>query len=156
MKRSLANRFYLKKQLYTLQMDEGKEMRKHLDDFNKLMLDLSAVGVNMEEEDQAIILLSSLPKTYEHFVDTMLYGKQTMTLSEVNAALNLKELQKKSDAKGESNAEGLTVRGRTEKRDSKKNRFKSRSKSRNQKDNSGSKKCFKCHKEGHIKRLCHE
>lgn len=144
MKRSLANRLYLKKQLYTLQMDEAKEMRKHLDDFNRIMLDLTAVGVNIDEEDQAIILLSSLPKSYEHFVDTMLYGKQTLTLSEVKSALNSKELQKRSDAKVETAAEGLTIRGRTEKKDTKKNRNKSRSKSRG--GNSGAKKCYKCHK----------
>ena len=72
---SLANRLYLKKKLYTLQMEEGKDMRKHLDEFNKIMLNLNKIGVKLEEEDHAIILLSSLPKLYEHFVDTMLYGK---------------------------------------------------------------------------------
>lgn len=32
MKKSLTNRLYLKKCLYTLQMDEGKEIHKHLDE----------------------------------------------------------------------------------------------------------------------------
>ncbi|KAL3628744.1 hypothetical protein CASFOL_027790 [Castilleja foliolosa] len=32
MKKSLANRLYLKKKLYTLQMDNGKEIRRHLDE----------------------------------------------------------------------------------------------------------------------------
>ena len=68
-----------------------------LDDFNRIMLDLTNIGVKIEEEDQAIILLSSLPKPYEHFVNTLLYGKQTLTMSEVKAALNSKELQKKGE-----------------------------------------------------------
>ena len=99
MKESLANRLYLKNKLYTLHMEEGKDLRKHLDEFNKVMLDLTNIGAKIDEEDQAIILLSSLPKPYEHFVDTMLYGKQTFTMSEVKYALNSKELQRKVEMK---------------------------------------------------------
>ena len=73
-----------------MKMDESRELRRHLDDFNKIILDLNNLGVKIEEEDQAIILLSSLPKMYEHFVDTILYGKDTLTMSEVKAALNSK------------------------------------------------------------------
>ena len=95
MKRSSANRLYLKKNLYTLHMGLGKDLRKHLDDFNKVMLDLLGIGVNIEEEDQAIILLSSRPKVYDHFVDTMLYGKETLKMSEVKVTLNSRKLQRK-------------------------------------------------------------
>lgn len=35
---------YLKKKLYTFNMDENKVMRKHLDDFNKIILDLAGIG----------------------------------------------------------------------------------------------------------------
>lgn len=41
----------------------------------------------------------------------MLYGKDTLTMDEVIAALNSKELQRKSDGK-ESNGDSLSVRGR--------------------------------------------
>ena len=81
MKKSFANKLYLKKKLYTLRIDETRELRKHLDDFNKIILDLNNLGVKIDEEDQAIILLSSLPKIYEHFVDTILYGKDSLTMS---------------------------------------------------------------------------
>ena len=65
---------------------------KHLDDYNKIILDLNNLGVKIEDEDQAIILLSSLPKMYEHFVDTILYGKEPLTMTGVKAALNSKEI----------------------------------------------------------------
>uniref|UniRef100_A0A803NHF4 Retrovirus-related Pol polyprotein from transposon TNT 1-94 n=1 Tax=Cannabis sativa TaxID=3483 RepID=A0A803NHF4_CANSA len=35
MKRSLANKLYLKKKLYTLRMDESKDLRRHLDDYKQ-------------------------------------------------------------------------------------------------------------------------
>lgn len=68
-------------------MEDSKDLRKHLDDFYKLILDLNNVDVRIKQEDQGIILLSSPPKTYEHIVDTMLYGKETHTMTEVKLAM---------------------------------------------------------------------
>ena len=36
---------------------------------------LKSVDVRIEEEDQALLLLSSLPKSYEGIVDTLVYGR---------------------------------------------------------------------------------
>ena len=168
MKKSLANKLYLKKKLYTLRMEESRELRKDLDDFNKIILDLNNLGVKIDEEDQAIILLSSLPKIYEHFVDTILYGKDTLTMSEVKAALNSKEIQKKGDEKGDTNGEGLLVVSRKfQKKEYKGGQNKSsgfknaqfKSDSRNQSNGAGSrgstgKQCFYCKKEGHFRDEC--
>uniref|UniRef100_A0A803QJK4 Retrovirus-related Pol polyprotein from transposon TNT 1-94 n=1 Tax=Cannabis sativa TaxID=3483 RepID=A0A803QJK4_CANSA len=76
LKKSLANKLHLKKKLYTMRMDETKDLKKHLDEFNKIILDLSNICVKIEDEDQGILLLSRLPKSSEHFVDTTLYGKE--------------------------------------------------------------------------------
>lgn len=107
MKKSLTNRLYLKKKLNTLQMEESKE--KHLDDYNRIMLDLNDAGVKQDEEDQDIILLSSLPRVYEHFVDTTLYGRQTLTVTEINSTLNSEELQRKYEVASEVSGEGINV-----------------------------------------------
>lgn len=74
-----------------------------------------------------------------------MYGRDSLSLEEVQSALYSKELKKKSVIKEEA-AEGLTVRGRQEKRDFKpKNQSRSKSKPKNR-------KCFVCHKEGHFKK----
>ena len=99
LKKSLAKRLYMKRRLYTFSMKDGTTMKDHLDEFNKLILDLENVSINLEDEDRALILLSFLPDSYEHFVDTLLYGRQTLTLKDVKSALESKDLKKRAKGK---------------------------------------------------------
>nr|GEV12070.1 retrovirus-related Pol polyprotein from transposon TNT 1-94 [Tanacetum cinerariifolium] len=104
MTKSLANKLDMKKKLYTFYM-------------------------RFEDEDLSLLLLNSLPASYEHFVDTLLYGREALTLEDVMATLNSKEIKERSKAKGDD-GEGLYVRGRTDCKDSRQSKKKSRSKSR--------------------------
>ncbi|GJS04380.1 retrovirus-related pol polyprotein from transposon TNT 1-94, partial [Tanacetum coccineum] len=148
MTKSLANKLYLKKKLYTFYMPAGRKISEHIDEFNKIVLDLANIEVKFEDEDLALLLLTSLPASYEHFVDTLLYGREALTLEDVMATLNSKEIKERSKAKGDD-GEGLYVRGRTDRRDSRQSRGKSRSKSRG-----GRLKCYICQSEDHLKRNC--
>ncbi|KAG5548449.1 hypothetical protein RHGRI_013958 [Rhododendron griersonianum] len=85
--KSLTNRLSLKKQLYALSMPEGGNINEHLDEFNRLITELEAIGAKIEEEKKAIILLVSLPISYEHLQTTLLFGKDTLGLDEVIATL---------------------------------------------------------------------
>ena len=87
MSNSLTNRLYLKKQLYGLKMSEGSDVRNHINQFNKCITQLLSLEVEIEAEDQAIILLSSLPRSYETLVTTLLVGKTTLAVDEVTTAL---------------------------------------------------------------------
>ncbi|KAK2969245.1 hypothetical protein RJ640_003479 [Escallonia rubra] len=72
MSKSLSNRLYLKKDLYQLRMDEGSDLGDHISEFNRLVSQLSSIDVKLEEEDQGILLLSSLQKSYETLKTTLL------------------------------------------------------------------------------------
>ncbi|GJV95963.1 retrotransposon protein, putative, ty1-copia subclass [Tanacetum coccineum] len=100
MTKSLANKLYLKKKLYTFSMPTGRKISEHIDEFNKIVLDLSNIEVKFEDEDLALLLLTSLPTSYEQFVDTLLYGREALTLEAVMATLNSKEIKERSKAKG--------------------------------------------------------
>jgi len=60
MKKSLTNRLYLKQRLYTIKMKEDIPLCDHLDEFNKILMDLKNIDVQVDDEDQALILLWSL------------------------------------------------------------------------------------------------
>nr|GEW16433.1 retrotransposon protein, putative, Ty1-copia subclass [Tanacetum cinerariifolium] len=128
MTKSLISKLYLKK-LYTFYMLAGRKIFEHIDEFNKIVLDLANTEVKFKDEDLALLLLTSLPASYEHFMDTLLYGREALTLEDVMATLNSKEIKERSKAKG-NDGEGLYVKGRTDRRDSRQSRGKSKSKSR--------------------------
>lgn len=125
-------------------MEENNSLSAHVDALNKIILDLEDIGVKIKDKDKAIILLSSLPHSYEHFVDTLLYGRQTLTMQDVNESLSSKESSKKSEIR---DVEGLTARERIEKRESWKGKKKMEIKVKKK-----TLKCFMCHKEGYFKR----
>ncbi|GJW67514.1 hypothetical protein Tco_0121938 [Tanacetum coccineum] len=74
MTKSLANKLYLKKKLYTYYMSSGMKLVDHIDEFNKLILDLANIDIEIEDEDETLMLLMSLTSSYENLVETLLYG----------------------------------------------------------------------------------
>ncbi|KAH9679596.1 hypothetical protein KPL71_026196 [Citrus sinensis] len=154
LKKSMAKRLYIKRKLYTFSIKEGTIMKDHLDELNKLILDFENVIIILDDEDMALILLSSLPDTYEHFVDTLLCGRQTLTLKDVKNALESKDLKMRADGKDHSARDGLVAKAKTEKKVNKDK------KNKNQKEKTDKKKkkrkCYLCQKEGHYIKDCFE
>ncbi|GJZ68967.1 hypothetical protein Tco_0632517 [Tanacetum coccineum] len=114
MTKSLANRLYLKKKLYIYYMSPGMKLGDHIDEFNKLILDLANIDIEIEDEDQALMLLTSLPSSYENFVETLLYGRESLTMEDVLATLNSRELKKRTEGTKEETGDGLYVRRRSD------------------------------------------
>jgi len=107
--KTLTNKLYLKKQLYTLDMRECTNSLSHLNMFNVLITQLANLGVKIEEEDKAILLLNSLPSSYDNLVTTILYDKTTIELKDVISALLLNE---KMREKPENQGHALITEGR--------------------------------------------
>ncbi|GJU97609.1 zinc finger, CCHC-type containing protein [Tanacetum coccineum] len=149
MTKSLANKLYLKKKLFTFYMHSGKKLSEPIDEFNKLIGDLANIDVDIDDEDQALMLLTSLPPSYDNFVETLLYGKESLTLEDVLSSLNSWELKKRTDVKDDG--DGLYVRGRSDNRGNQ-GRGSSRSKSKGKR--TYKLKCYICNSEDHLKKDC--
>ncbi|KAK2978569.1 hypothetical protein RJ640_006688 [Escallonia rubra] len=68
-------------------MDEGLDLDNHISEFNRLVSQFLSIDVKINEEDQAILLLSSLPKSYETLKTTLLIRKETLLVDDVVSAL---------------------------------------------------------------------
>ncbi|GMJ10713.1 hypothetical protein HRI_004740500 [Hibiscus trionum] len=134
-------------------MQEGQELAQHVNIFNQIITDLTQLDVKIEDEDKAMVLLYSLPSSYEHMVTTLTYGKETIKVEEIIAAL-LAHNQRMQNTCESSHDDGLYVKGNHDnKRKSEKEgsgRRNSRSKSRDK----NTFRCYKCKEPGHMKRDC--
>ena len=81
------HRLYLTKQLFELKMNEGIDVSDHITKFNKYVTQLLSVKIKINKENQIIILLASLPKSYEAIMITLLIGKTMLTSDEKSMAL---------------------------------------------------------------------
>ncbi|KAI8571313.1 hypothetical protein RHMOL_Rhmol01G0109800 [Rhododendron molle] len=79
-------------------MSEGANFNDHSDEFNRLLTELGVIGAKIEEEDKGILLLVSLPPSHEHLRTTLMYGKDTLGLDEVVAALLSHESMRRNES----------------------------------------------------------
>ena len=85
--KSLTSKLFLKMKLYELRLKEGGSFADHLDEFNRLCTELEAIDAKIQEENKSIVLLVSLPSSYEHLRTTLMYDKDTLGFDEVVASL---------------------------------------------------------------------
>ena len=150
LKKSGQNKLLMKKRLFRFDYQPGTTMNEHITMFNQLVADLLNLDVNFEDEDLALMLLSSLPDEFEHLETTLLHGKENVSLDAVCSALYSRELRKQDKMKKKVAAadEALVARGRQQSQ-SKGRRGRSKSKSRVAKD-----ECAFCREKGHWKKDC--
>lgn len=106
---------YLKARFFTFKMQDHQKLQDHIDEFNKLCLDLENIDVRYDDEDQTLVLLHSFLRSYKTFVDILKHGRDKSSLDDVIVALNSKELRFKLDGKS-TPGDILSVRSRSMKR----------------------------------------
>ncbi|GJU60797.1 retrovirus-related pol polyprotein from transposon TNT 1-94 [Tanacetum coccineum] len=153
-KASSTIRLFLKMELYSLKLEEGSNLHDHINSFNQLVCQLANVDDAIKDEEQALLMLSSLPKSYKPFVQTMLTGRTTLTFEDVLKALRDNERMTGNDSSSSSDKLLLaddSGRGRNFQRGSSKGRSKSRM--GGDRDMSVV-ECYYCGDKGHMQVRC--
>lgn len=65
------NKMHAMKRLFLLKMKDGVTVRKHVNEFNSIVAQLKALKVNLDEEVLCLLLLSSLPPSWDTLVTTV-------------------------------------------------------------------------------------
>ena len=133
--KSLANRLVLKQRLFTFRMNEGELLRDHISQFITLLNDLKNVEVHIDDEDQAMLLLCSLPSSYKSFRETLIYGRDKLSFEDVKGhLLSRDKLDNEFDLNSKADRQA-SVLVASKKRD---------------------KRCRYCKKLGHVKADCYK
>ena len=94
-------------------MKKESSIPDHIIAFNEIILDLEDINMKIDDEDKAMIMLCSSSSSLEHLVDTLMYGRQALSMADVKETLSSKAKIKKEPR----DEEGLTVKRRKNKRE---------------------------------------
>ena len=63
-------------------MHEGTTIKSHISNFSPIINDLDKIEVKIEDEDQALLLLCSLPSSCKSFREAIIYGGKSTKVKE--------------------------------------------------------------------------
>src|ERR1044072_739990 len=92
-------------------MQEGGDLVNHLTVFNNALAKLTRLGIKVDDDVKAVILLCSLPPSYAHLVTTLTYGKYTVKLDDISSTLLAHEQMSRGVEEKGSSGDGLFVKG---------------------------------------------
>lgn len=73
MKKAIDNHAHLKNKIFQFDYTRGRSLGDHVNNFNKIILCLKSLEVQVDDEDKAILLLNSLLESYKHLSTMLIY-----------------------------------------------------------------------------------
>jgi hypothetical protein len=97
MTKSLTNKIFFNRFLYSLQMKEGTKITDHLNVFNTLVFQLSSIQVKYEDEDKEVKLLCSLLESWGHLFTSICFStKDTIDYDTFVGVMLSEEMRRRS------------------------------------------------------------
>ena len=153
------NKVHLMKKLFNLKMAEGASVAQHLNEFNTITNQLSSIEIDFDDKIRALIVLASLPNSWEavRMAVSNSTGKSKLSNEDVRDLVLSDEVHRKDS--GETSSSGaalnLEARGRSQERNSVRGRSKS-SKGKSKSKFGRQPECWNCGKTSHFKKNCRE
>ena len=157
---SANNKVHLMKKLFNLKMAENASVAQHLNEFNIITNQLSSVEIDFDDEIRALIVLASLPNSWEAMRMTVRNstGKEKLKYNDIRDLILVEEIRRRdaSESLGSGSTLNLETRGRGNDKNSNQGRSKSRNSNWNRsKSRSGQQvQCQNCGKTGHFRNQC--
>ena len=101
----LNNKMFLIKQMLSLKYHDGSRMTDHLNNFQGIMNQLSAMGIKFDEEIQGLLLLGSIPDSQETFRTSLSNSAPNGVISMDSAKSSVlnEEMRRKTQGSSSSN-----------------------------------------------------
>jgi hypothetical protein len=158
-KSSTNNKMHLMKKLFNLKMSEEASVAQHLNEFNTIMNQLSSVKIDFDDEIRALIVLASLPNSWEamRMVVSSFAGNSKLKYEDIRDLILSDEIRRRDSS--EASYSGAALNLETRGRGYGKNFGRGRSRSRKGRTESGfgnQPECWNCGKTDHFKKNCKE
>jgi hypothetical protein len=154
-RKTAQNKAFMIRRLVNLKYKDGQSVTEHLSNFQGLLNELSTMKLVLDDEVQALLMLSSLPDSWETLVVSLSNSAPNgvMTMGMVKDSMFNEEARRKEHGIS-SHTEALVTEKRGRSKSRKPRGDDSRDKSRGISKTRKEIKCFHCGKLGHMKRQC--
>ena len=89
--KSLPNRVHAQLKLYGFKMQDQRSIDENVDDFLKIVGELSHLSIEVPEEVQEVLLLNALPTRYDQLKETLKYSHEAIKVEDVTSSAKSKE-----------------------------------------------------------------
>ena len=150
-KKTMGNIISLLRRLVNLKYKDGGNIIEHINLFQSLANKLVAMKMNIDDEMQELLLLSSLPENWETYMVTIYNStpEGTLTIDIVKDSLLNEDARRKEQGESSSRA-FVTEKQERRRRSHSRNLHGYRGRSKSRRDI----KCFHCNRPGHKKKEC--
>ena len=95
-KPSSSSKLILIRQLFNVKMNETTWLTSHINTFSRVLFELSSQRINFEEEVKTLVLLSSIPASWEVFCTTFVNNYPKLNLDETIGQVLTEDIRRKS------------------------------------------------------------
>jgi len=110
-KPSTNNKVHLMKKLFNLKMAEGASVAQHLNEFNTITNQLSSMEIDFDDEIRALIVLASLPNSWEAMIMAMSSsaGKSKLKYEDIRDLILSEEMCRRDSSEASCSGAALNL-----------------------------------------------